>query len=225
MNLLKRTAMAAATVSVIGLAACTENASNLSGQPTKAPMAQGEVLGRGAMVYRAPNINARQYTKFIIDPVQIYRGTDADWGGASEQDIQEMAAFIRSEMVRALGDRFPVVTAPGPDVARIKLTLAGLENNTPVLAPVSRVLPFGLAVNVTNQLRDKEGSFTGAVTFSGEVVDSRSNQSLVVFAQRRGPDALDIGATMSDRDAQKAAVTSFADAFRKRLDDIQAKRG
>jgi len=225
MKLLKKTAVAAMVIGAIGLAACTENSSNLAGQPTKAPLAKDEVLGRAAMVYRAPNLDAKKYTKFIIDPVQIYRGTDADWSGASEQDIQEIAAFIRSELVRSLGDRFPVVTAPGPDVARIKLTLAGLENNTAVLAPISRVLPFGLAVNVTNQARDKEGSFTGSVTLSGEIVDSRSNQSLVVFAQRRGPDAMDIAATMSDRDAQKAAITSFAEAFRKRLDAIQANRG
>jgi hypothetical protein len=173
------------------------------------------------MVYRAPNVDARQYTKFMIDPVSVYRGTDADWGGATDQEIQQMAQFMRSELVRALGDRYPIVTGPGPGVARIRLTLAGLENNTAVVAPVSRVMPAGLVVNVTNAAVGKSGTFTGSVTISGEVVDSSSNKSLVVFAQKRGPDALDIGATFSSRDAQRAAITSFADAFRKRMDQIQ----
>lgn len=218
---LNRPVVAAAFISVLGLAACAEDTTQMAGQSRTVPMTQEEVLGRTSMIYRAANIDGRKYTRFIIDQVAVYRGTDTSWGGASEQEIQEMAAFLRTEMVRALGDRFPVVTAPGPNVARIKLTLAGLENNAAVLAPVSRLIPIGLVTNIASSAAGKEGSFSGSVTLSGEIVDGQTNQSLVVFAQKRGPDAMDIGSTFSDRDAQKAAITGFADAFRERLDSIQ----
>ena len=185
-------------------------------------MAESELAGRPAMVYRAPNMNARQYTRFIIEPVTVYRGSDATYEGTNEQELQELARFMRSEFVRVLGTRYPVVTAPGPNVARVKLMLAGVEGNTPVLAPVSRVLPVGLVANAAKSVGNAPGSFSGSATLAGEIVDSTSNAVLVSFVQKRYPDALDIGSTLSSNEAHKAAITGAAEAFRKRLDDIHS---
>jgi hypothetical protein len=207
------------------LAACSSSEPTVQTAAERdVPMTESSnVAGRSGMVYRKPNVNLTQYTKFIVDPVQIYRGADADYGGATEQQIQQMAAFMRSEMVRTLGNR--VTNTPGPGVARIKLTLAGLEGNTPVVATVSRVLPVGLVANVVQSARDEPGSFTGSVTYVGEVVDAQTNQRIVVAAQKRSPDAMDIGATFSSEDAQKAAITGLAESVRKRVDDIQSASG
>jgi hypothetical protein len=188
------------------------------------PLAPSEALGRATMIYRNPNLNVRQYVKFIVDPVAVYAGTDADWGGASEEEVRRLAAFLKTELIRAIGDRYAVVTVPGPDVARMKLTLAGMQNNE-ANAAVSTILPPGLLMNAADAAQGREGSFTGSVTIEGEIIDSRSNQPVVVFVQRRGPDAMDFGAAQSDRDAQRAAITSFADAFRDRVDEIQEGRG
>jgi hypothetical protein len=199
LTVLTRMAAAATLGPLLVLGACASDQPMPQSQ-SGAPMAREDAMGRPAMVYRSPNLNARKYTKYMIDPVAIYRGTDTEWAGASQADIQELAAFLRSELVRALGDRYAIVTAAGPDVARLKLTLAGLEGNTAVVAPVSRVLPVGAVANIYNQ----------------------ANQTMISFVQKRGPDALDFGATLSNRDAHRAAVTSFADAFRKRVDQVHA---
>lgn len=188
------------------------------------PMAPaGDVAGRTGMVYRVPNVNLAQYTRFIIEPVAIYQGADADFGGASEQQIQQMASLMRSELVRELGPR--VTTTPGPNVARVKVTLAGLEGNTPVAATVSRVAPAGLVANVVQQARGAPGSFTGSVTYAAEVSDSQTGTPIIVGVQKRSPDALDITATLTSEAAQKAAITSFAEGFRKKVDEIQAASG
>lgn len=216
---------AAVIASAAFLSACSSSEPTVQTSETRAvPMTEsGNVAGRSGMVWRAPNVNQAQYTKFIIDPVAIYRGADADFGGASEQQIQQMAAFMRSEMVRTLGNR--VTTTPGPGVARIKLTLAGLEGNTPVVATASRILPVGLVANLVQSARNEPGSFTGSVTYVGEVLDSQTNQRLIVGAQKRAPDAMDVGATLSSEDAQKAAITSLAETVRKRVDDVQSASG
>jgi hypothetical protein len=188
------------------------------------PMAESsDVAGHVGMVYRAPNVNARQFTRFIIEPVEIYRGPDAQFGSATEQQKQEMARFMQSELVRAMGTR--VTTTPGPNVARVKLTLAGLEANTPVAATASRILPVGLVANVVQSARGEPGSFTGSVTYLAEVTDSMTNQPIIVAVQKRSPDAMDIGATFSSTDAQKSAITSVADAFRRKVDELQSAAG
>lgn len=216
---------AAVLASAAFLGACSTEEPTVRTTATRdVPMTESSnVAGRTGMIYRAPNVNMAQYTKFIVDPVQIYRGADADYGGATEQQIQQMAAFMRSEVVRTLGTR--VTNTPGPGVARIKLTLAGLEGNVPVAATASRILPVGLVANVVQSARDEPGSFTGSVTYVAEVLDAQTNQRLIAGAQKRSPDAMDIGATFSSEDAQKAAITSLAEGVRKRVDDIQSASG
>ena len=217
---------AALLASAAFLGACSSNEPPpVETQATRSvPMSeQSDVAGRVGMVYRAPNVNAKQYTRFIVDPVQIYRAADANFGDATEQQKQDMARFMQSELVRTLGPR--VTTTPGPNVARIKMTLAGLEGNTPVAATASRILPVGLVANVVQSARGEPGSFTGSVTYSAEVVDSMSGTPIVVAVQKRSPDAMDIGATFSSADAQKAAITSVAEAFRKKVDEIQTMSG
>lgn len=216
---------AAMLMSAVILGACAEKTPQVETPVTQSvPMTeQSNVAGRAGMVYRAPDINYRQYTRFIVDPVQIYRGADANFGGASEQQIQEMADFMRSEMIRALGPR--VTNTPGPNVARVKLTLAGLEGNTPVVSTVSHLVPVGLVANAAQAARGAPGSFTGSVTYAVEVADSQSGKPLIVGVQKRSPGALDIPATVTSEYAQKAAITSFAEAFRKRVDEIQSAAG
>ena len=192
----------------------------LEGMAGSQPMAQETIGGRPTLVYRAANADLRKYNRFVIDPVEIYQGADADFGGATEQDKQQMAQFMRSEFVRALGSR--VASMPGPDVARLHLILGGLENNVPGVATVSRVAPAGLVMNVINSASDRPGSFSGSTTIAGELRDSQTNALLVSFVQKRYPDAMNIGATLSSTDAQKAAISDAADAFRKRVDQVQS---
>jgi Protein of unknown function (DUF3313) len=204
-------------------AACTSTeAPQLQAMGSSAPMETREVAGRTALVWRASNVDPKRYTRFIIDPVEVYRGPDAEFGGTGETELRQLAEFTRREFTRALGDVY-LATAPGPDTARVKLTIAGLENNVPGAATVTRALPVGLAMNIANSALGQPGSFTGSVTIAGEFVDASSNAPLMSFVQKRYPDALDIGATLTTRDAQEAAITQAADAFRKRLDEIHRR--
>lgn len=185
-------------------------------------MEKGELTGRTALVWRAPNLDVRRYTRVIIEPVEVYRGADADFGGADVQQQQQLADYMRGEFSRTLGQR--VAFAPGPGVARLKLTLAGLENNTPVVAPVSRVAPAGLVINLGKQVMNQPGSFSGGVTIAGQVLDSTTDQPLITFVQKRYPEAMNVVATLSSRDAQEAAIRQAAEAFKNRLDELQAGR-
>jgi hypothetical protein len=202
-------------------AGCTSTqAPKLEGVGSSTPMQTGELAGRSALVWRASNLDPKQYTSFIIEPVEIYRGADADFAGASEAELQQLAAYMQQEFTRALRDRYAVTSVPSPATARVKLVLAGIENNVPGVASVTRMLPAGLAMNMANSAMGQPGSFTGSVTIAGQVFDSVTNAPMLTFIQKRYPNALDIVATVSSREAHQAAITQAADAFRKRLDEV-----
>lgn len=195
--------------------------SNASGSST--PLQQGEIAGRPAMVWRNPNADLRKYNRVIVEQVAVYRGPDANFGGMSEQDLNQLAEFTRSEFIRAIGPY--AASAAGPGVARLKVTIAGAEGNVPVASTVSRVLPVGLAMNLAKEVADQPGSFTGSVTLAGQLTDAQTGTPLVTGVQKSYPSAMNVGATLSSRDAQQAAITQAADGFRKRMDAIHNRTG
>jgi Protein of unknown function (DUF3313) len=224
--MLKYIPIAVAIASTVLIAGCaSNNPPQLSGGtvPDQAAMQQDQLAGRTAMVWRAANLNPRAYTRFIVSPVQIYPGADAKWGDSTAADREQMAQYLQSQFIRVLQERHQLAQAPGPGVARINLTLAGLDNNIPVVATVSRLAPAGLVLNAAKSAGGQPGSFTGSVTVAGSIVDSQTNATLISFIQKRSPDALNIGATLSSRDAWQAAISQAADAFKKRLEEIQTK--
>jgi hypothetical protein len=203
-------------------AGCTSTeAPKLQAVASPAPMQPADLAGRAALVWRANNLDVKKYKRFIIEPVEIYRGPDADFAATSDADLNQLAEYMRREFTRAVRERYTVTSTPGPDTARVKLILAGLENNVPGAASVTRMLPAGLAMNIANSAMGQPGSFTGSVTIAGQFSDSLSNAPLLSFVQKRYPDALDVVATVSSREAHQAAITQAADAFRKRLDEVQ----
>jgi hypothetical protein len=221
---LKHLPIAVAIASTLLIAGCaSNNPPQLSGGtvPNEAAMQQDQLAGRTAMVWRAANVNPRAYTRFIVSPVQIYQGADAKWGDSTAQDRQEMAQYLQAQFIQVLQQRNQLAYTPGPGVARINLILAGLDGNIPVVATVSRLAPAGLVINSAKSVGGEPGSFTGSVTIAGSVVDSQTNATLISFIQKRSPDALNIGATLSSHDAWQAAISQAADAFKKRLEQIQ----
>jgi hypothetical protein len=186
------------------------------------PMHEQDIGGRSTLVYLAPNTDFKKYKKFIVDPVDIYRGADAQFADASEQDKEQLAQFMHSAFAGSLAARYPVVSAPGPDVVRIHLTLAGLENTVAGVGTVSHLLPAGLVLNLANSATGNPGSFSASVTIAGKITDSQSDKLIVSFIQKRFPDAMDITNTVTSLDSQKAAISETAETFRKRVDKIQA---
>lgn len=219
MRLITSAAIAAATLL---LGACADQTpQHLQAQSGPAQQ-ERDIGGRPTLAYIAPGADFRKYKRFILDPVTVYRGSDANFSDATEADKEQLAGYMHSVFASALGSRYAIVKAPGADVARIQLTLAGLEDSVPVAGTVSHVLPAGLVMNMINSQSGQPGSFSAGVTIAGEIRDSQSNRLLASFVQKRFPDAMDISSTLTSRDGQKAAIQETANTFRARVDKIQA---
>jgi len=177
-----------------------------------------------SLVYIKEGANFGQYSRFIIDPAEIYRGSDASWhkGKVTEQNKQELAQFARAEFVRALGKKYSVVNQPGPGVLRIKLTLADVELTTSTLAVVSHFSPVGMGMNLLGTGAGMQGSFMGSVTISGELRDAQSDTVLAAFLTKQTPLAVDVSKTVGKLAAARSGVTETADKLSAALDRAHA---
>jgi len=173
------------------------------------------------LIFKKEGVDAKKFVRFIIEPVVIYQGDDADFGNVSKKDIIAVADFMKSEFERVLKDKYQIVDVPGPGVLRIKLTLAGIELTRPALAVATRIIPFGLALNLGKSAVGMSGSFTGSVTCAGELYDAETNTLVFSFLTRRSPNAMDVTAVITGLDASKKAITEIAEKFIEGVDKIQ----
>jgi hypothetical protein len=175
--------------------------------------------------YLKPGVDFRKYTIFIIDPADIYQGPEAQFGDVPAQDRTALATFMSQEFTRVIGQKYQIANAPGFNVLRIHLTLAGITETQPALATVTHFVGAGLAMNVVEGATDSgPGSFTGSATYATNFYDSASNELVAVFVTRQGPNAMKLGALFSGLDAAKAGVTDGAEKLVALIDQIQSGR-
>lgn len=202
------------------LAACSSGPEVPAGATAGEPQMQQSAVP-GTLVWRKPGLQAAQYGSFIIGRPDIYNGSDADFGGASEADKQAMAQYMDTEFRRALGQRYPITSTPGPHTATLDLTLVGMSDNVPVAATASRIAPVGIVSNVVRAATDSPPTFTGTVTIKGEFRDSKTGERLATFVTTKAPNAIDLGATLSTKDAQQAAINNAANDLRDSIANAQ----
>lgn len=168
----------------------------------------------GRIPYRySTQVDWRNYTKVIVDPVTIYRGPDNQFGDMHDADKTALADYMKQTFTDKLGKRFTVANAAGPNTMRVKLTLTGAETTTPFLGPVSRFDIAGGLYNGVQAIRGGKGSFTGWISYAVEVYDAPSGRLLDAYVTKQYPNAMNIGASFGSLGAAKTGVDKGADAF------------
>lgn len=168
----------------------------------------------GRVPYRyASGVNWRDYNKFILDPVVIYRGPDQSFGEMSERDRATLAAYMQTRFMDRLRTRFSVTGRREPNTLRIRLTLTGAVANTPVLGTLSRFDIAGAVYNGVQAARDGEGSMTGSVIYAVEIFDASTSRLLAALVSKQYPAAYDVKASVGALTAALSGIDKGADAL------------
>ncbi len=141
--------------------------------------------GGAKMRWVDPEANLSKYNKYMIDSVIFYFADDSEYKGFDPQEMKNLADGFDKAIVKAFKGKYPIVTKPGPDVARIRFAITGFKQSRPVISAVSSIIPVGLAVSVAK--KGATGSWTGSGATSGElmVLDSMTNKVIVVAVDDR----------------------------------------
>jgi Protein of unknown function (DUF3313) len=210
---------------MLALGACAAQTESVERPPTGAVAetlepAQGE---RGAWTFLAPDVDLRKYTRFILERPKVYRGEGASYPtNLSQQDLEDIAQGFLDETRNALEPEYPVVTEPGPDVARLRFTLIGVEQTVPYASTVTRLIPVGAAINMVSSAAGGGGTLTGSVTYAIEAIDSESGKVVAAAVRRLTPGAFDLSSTLGTKDTARAVARDAAAKLRARLDSLHA---
>lgn len=168
--------------------------------------------------YRVPylykaNVDWRNYSAVILEPITIYQAPDNQFGDLTQADRQTLAGHMKKQFSERLQERFKLTRIPAPNALRIKLTLTGAQTTTPFLGTFTRFDLAGGPYNIVQSIRGKEGTFTGSVSYAVEIYDSSSNRLLNAYVTKQYPNSLNIGATRGALSAAKTGIDKGADAL------------
>lgn len=166
--------------------------------------------------YSAADPNWPGYHAAIVDVV-VYAGADQQFGGTTDADRAVLDAYMQKAFSEALKSKYDLVSAPNSGVLRIHLTLTGAQTSTPILSTITKLAPAGAVLNSLQTARDKEGAFSGSVSYAVEVYDSASDRLLLAYVAKQYPWAEDVTASFGPLDASKAGIRSGAAALREQL--------
>jgi hypothetical protein len=168
----------------------------------------------GRIPYRyAAAADWHDYDRVLLEPVAIYRGSDHQFAGMSEEDKDDLARTMQSEFARKLQHRFSLVRNPGPHTLRIRLTLTGATTNTAVLSTFSHLDLAGNLYNGVQAMRGGEGAVSGSVMYSVEIFDAATNRLLNAYVTKQYPGAMNIGSSFGSLAAAKTGIEKGADTL------------
>jgi hypothetical protein len=158
--------------------------------------------GQAGMRWLNPAAQWTQYNKIMIDPVTF-------WGGSttsiSPSDQQMLANYFTQQLNKDLGQKFQIVTEPGPGVMKLDVAIVDASSATPVLRSISMIVPQARVLSSLKYLATGTFPFVGAAQAESRVIDSVTGQELALFVDKRvGGGAFTTGFQWQWGDAENA---------------------
>lgn len=171
------------------------------------------------LAYSRPGASLAGYNKLIIDPVEVAFRKDWDptrTGSRAKLDAKEresirsgVATIVQEEFAKEIGKggTYQVVTDAGPDVLRLRASIADLYVNAPDTMSPGRSRTYTVSA--------------GEMTLVAELVDSESGQVIARVVDRResqGTGMMTLTNSVVNRQEASIIASSWARILRKRLD-------
>jgi len=192
----------------------------ISGCATRAPAAKTGFLKDysklephpdidGRHRYINPNINAGDYSKFMVDPVAVNLSETGTKRGVDQEKLDELAKFFHKQIVHNLEQGYRVVNSAGPGVIRVRVAITDVEKTNPLL----NIHP---ALKLT-------GAGLGGAGMEGELVDSVTGQTIAAFIDNQKGSRLSFVAGLKWFGHAQAVMENWAEDLKKGIDQAYGK--
>ena len=163
----------------------------------------------GRHVYLNPNMNIRDYSKFIVDPVVLSLSKTGKERGVDQEDLNEQVTFFHQQIVHNLEQGYRVVSSPGKGVARVRVAITDVEKTNPFLNihPGTKLTGAGL----------------GSAGMEAEIVDSVTGQTIAAAIDNQKGSRLSLTAGLKWFGHAQAVMENWAEDLKKFIDKGHGK--
>ncbi len=176
--------------------------------------------GGTAKLYFKPGVDFKQYNKIMLDQVRFYFMADAADKGINPDVMKELANTFDKDVIEALGEAYPLVTKPGPDVMRVRVAITNMELSFRAANAITSVVPEGLVTGKVNTGGIGKETGVGEIRMEFEMLDSQTNQLIAGGVDRRSGGNSD---SIHKFETADAAFKFWAQRLRRWLDEVHGK--
>lgn len=164
------------------------------------------------------SVDWRSYHTFMMDPVVLYRGGDAQFVKLTEAEKGDLAIYMDQQFRTQMQQRYSLVQMPARDTLRLRVTLTGASRSTRFLSTFTKMDLGGGPVNAVKSMTGGEGMFMGSISYAVEVFDATSGELLKAYVDKQYPNAMNFRASFGPLTAAKTGIDKSAQAFVESLD-------
>ena len=166
-----------------------------------------------------PGVDFPKYKKFIVDYVVFALAGDSESKVINGDEMKKLGDACTMAIIDALKDKYPIVSEPGPDVARFRFAIVDLKQSRPALSAVSSVVPAAIGMSLVKKGATDSWTGSGATTSQLMVLDSSTNEVIAV-----AEDEYKAGFTerFSKWGSAEDAFKYWGKRLRKIMDDVEA---
>jgi hypothetical protein len=130
-----------------------------------------------------PGVDFSKYNELMVAPISFVPADEAEANRMKDigpEKLKELADKCYQAFANPIEQKYPVVSQPGPSVARIRFGIIDLKKSYPVFAGVTSVVPMALAITILQ--RPLTGSWPGGGSTVVQVLVSDSMTNVVIVA-------------------------------------------
>ena len=132
-----------------------------------------------------PGVDFSKYNRFMVDSVVFFLADKAEYKGIDPQEMKELADEFNKQIVAAFKDKWPIVTEPGPDVARLRVAITNIKPSRPGVSAVTSIVPMGLGVSLVKKGTTGGWAGSGETGMEAMVLDSMTNEIIGMGVDQR----------------------------------------
>lgn len=133
------------------------------------------------LIYINPAAKWSNYNAIMLDSVSLWGNTDK----LSAEDRQKITGIMYDAMYDTLSKNFAVVTAPGPNVIRLRGAITEAQGSNVALNTVTSVIPQLRLVSTVGGMAADTATLVGEASGELEAVDSVSGERLAAGVDRQ----------------------------------------
>jgi hypothetical protein len=172
----------------------------------------------GIMLYLDKSGDYRAYTKVMFDPVEVVLVPNPDYKGVQPDALKRITDSFGAAFKKVLAPDYQVVSAPGPDVLRVRTAITGVQP-APTDMSAADFIPIKALFN-TARAASGGSPRVAEITAEIEVLDAQGKRIAAATATRKGGATLAQGAQVTWKDLDPIAQY-WAKNFRQRLDELR----
>jgi uncharacterized protein DUF3313 len=192
-------------VILFGLYACAGQSTSRNGFLNDYSKLQHNPRYKGSKIYTNPETPLKNYSRFIVNPVQVRLSSIGAYRGADASKQQEISQYAHQQFVSALQKGgYEVVTNPGPGTLILRSALTEV-------AP-SELKPGSYLMNIS----------LGGASIEAEFVDALSGEVVVAVTESQRGKKITTGA--NDYENAKNVIDRWAEKLVKLMDEEHGKK-